>query len=126
MKILIKEFYFLNFYLLFFNFYYLGSLNLSRSLGDFIYKQNTRLSPKNQMITAFPDCKVEDLTPDCDFIIIACDGIWDCIDNQEICDLVSKKLKENANIKLSKIIEEIFDTIIANDIEDGKYFFYFL
>lgn len=75
------------------------------------------------MITAFPDCKVEELTSDCDFLILACDGIWECLSNQEMCDIVSKKLKEDPNVNLSKVIEDIFDSILADDLESGKFFF---
>ena len=33
------------------------------------------------MITAYPDIKVEELTPDDDFIVLACDGVWDMLSN---------------------------------------------
>lgn len=93
-----------------------GNLNLSRGLGDLEYKQNKNLSPEEQMITANPDVKIEEYSDDIDFIIIGCDGIWDCLKNQEICDIVSKRLKENPNIKLSTIIEDIMDSILAKDL----------
>jgi protein phosphatase 1G len=96
-----------------------GNLNLSRSLGDLEYKQNKRLPPEDQMITANPDVVVESLTNDINFIILACDGVWDCMTNQEICDFVSDKLKANPKMKLSKIIEEIIDKILAPDIYTG-------
>lgn len=73
------------------------------------------------MITAYPECKVENLTNDCDFIILACDGIWDCLTNQEICDIVSDRLKKN--IKLTKIVEDILDSICATDIHNGNKIF---
>ena len=56
-----------------------GVLNLSRSLGDLEYKTDTKRSQETQMITAFPEVKIEKLTNTCDFLIIACDGIWDCL-----------------------------------------------
>ena len=31
------------------------------------------------MVTAYPDISVERLGADCEFIILACDGIWDCM-----------------------------------------------
>jgi len=93
-----------------------GNLNLSRSLGDLEYKQSKKLSAAEQMITAYPDVVIESLTPDCDFIIIGCDGVWDCKTNQEACDFVSQRLKQDPNYKLSKIIEELFDEIVAPDI----------
>ena len=93
---------------------------MSRSLGDLEYKQNKKLGPEEQMITANPDVVEEDLTKDINFIVIACDGIWDCMTNQECCDFISERLKKDPNIKLSKIIEEMFDSIIASDIYSGN------
>lgn len=99
----------------------IGNLNLSRSLGDLEYKQNKKLSAEDQMITAYPDVVVENFTDDLDFLIIGCDGVWDCKTNQEACDFVSERLKKNPNIKLTKIIEELFDEILATDIYTGKF-----
>ena len=44
-----------------------GNLNLSRSMGDMEYKQNKKLKPEEQMITAYPEIVEENLTNDCDF-----------------------------------------------------------
>ena len=68
------------------------------------------------MITANPDIKIVDFTNDIDFVIIGCDGIWDCLKNQEACDFVSKRLKDNPNIQISKIVEEMLDSIVAKDL----------
>lgn len=89
-----------------------GNLNLSRSLGDLEYKTNKALSQKDQMITAHPDLVIEKYTDDCDFIIIGCDGIWDCLTNQEACDYVKERIN---TMKLSKIVENMMDSIIASD-----------
>jgi serine/threonine protein phosphatase PrpC len=60
-----------------------GVLNLSRSLGDLEYKQDKNISVENQMITCVPEIKVERITKNNDFLVIACDGIWDCLTSQE-------------------------------------------
>ena len=91
-----------------------GNLNLTRGLGDLDYKQNKKLKPEEQMITSNPDIKIEDFSNDVDFIIIGCDGIWDCLTNQQACDFV--KNRYNNQEKLSKIIEEMMDSICANDL----------
>ena len=93
-----------------------GNLNLTRGFGDLEYKQNKNLKPEEQMITANPDIKIVDFEKDIDFVIIGCDGIWDCLKNQEACDFVKKRLKEDPNIKISKIVEEMMDSIIAKDL----------
>ena len=93
-----------------------GNLNLTRGFGDLEYKQNKNLKPEEQMITANPDLKVVDFTSDIDFVIIGCDGIWDCLKNQEACDFVSKRLKEKPDIQISKIVEEMLDSIVAKDL----------
>ena len=93
-----------------------GNLNLTRGFGDLEYKQNKKLKPEEQMITANPDIKEVNFEDDIEFVIIGCDGIWDCLKNQEACDFVSKRLKENPEIKISKIIEEMLDNIISKDL----------
>ena len=93
-----------------------GNLNLTRGFGDLEYKQNKNLKPEEQMITANPDIKIIDYDKDIDFVIIGCDGIWDCLNNQSACEFVAKRLKNTPDIKISKIIEEMLDEIVAKDL----------
>ena len=96
---------------------------MSRSLGDFEYKQDKNLSAKDQMITAYPEINIELLDDNCEFIILACDGIWDCLTPQEACDFVRNKLydengQEKSDVKISIIVEEMMDEAIAVDINN--------
>lgn len=59
-----------------------GVIAISRAIGDWEYK-NTTFKPEDNMVTAYPEVIVESLRPDHDFLIIACDGIWDCMTSQE-------------------------------------------
>ena len=99
-----------------------GNLNLSRSLGDFEYKQDKKLSAKDQMITAYPEINIEIIDDKCEFIIVGCDGIWDCLTPQKACDFVRSRLYDEKskmaknNVKISKIVEEMMDSIISDDI----------
>ena len=93
-----------------------GNLNLTRGFGDLEYKQNKNLKPEEQMITANPDIKIIDYDKDIDFVIIGCDGIWDCLSNQSACEFVAKRLKNTPDIRISKIIEEMLDEIVAKDL----------
>ncbi len=53
-----------------------GGLNLTRALGDFDYKTNSKLEYHEQMITCHPDVRKVERHPDDEFIIMGCDGIW--------------------------------------------------
>jgi protein phosphatase 1G len=71
-----------------------GSLNLTRALGDLAFKGDSNLKPEDQVITANPDVFEIDLDPEtCDFLIIACDGLFEVFDSQEACDYVSHGLR---------------------------------
>lgn len=106
-----------------------GVLNLSRSLGDLEYKGNKSLPVDSQMISCVPEIKVEKLNKNHDFLVIACDGIWDCLTSQECITLVREYINQPANkLKpLSSCIEIMFDNIIATDAAtSGKKEFYSL
>ena len=64
-----------------------GIIAISRAIGDWEYK-NLSLKPEDNMVSAFPEVMVEKLTPEHDFIILACDGIWDCLTSQQAVDFV--------------------------------------
>ena len=72
------------------------------------------------MITAFPETKIVDRSKDQEFLILACDGIWDCMTSQEACDFVSNKLSENTNYKLSEIVGQMFEKNVAEEIHSSS------
>mmetsp|Transcript_38870 Transcript_38870/g.44250 ORF Transcript_38870/g.44250 Transcript_38870/m.44250 type:complete len:319 (+) Transcript_38870:47-1003(+) len=96
-----------------------GNLNLSRSLGDLEYKKDNTIPPEAQLISANPDLEVVDLAPDCDFLILACDGVWDVMSNQQAVDFVSQKLKQDPNVRISSICEDIFEFCCAPTTAQG-------
>ena len=59
-----------------------GSLALSRAIGDLEFKATAGLGPEAQMVTAVPDVRCEPLKRGDEFLIIACDGIWDVLSSQ--------------------------------------------
>jgi len=95
-----------------------GNLNLSRAIGDLEYKKDDKIGVFEQLIVAVPDVKKRILTADDDFFVVGCDGIWECMPNQEIVDFVAKRLKDKDKL-LSKIVEELLDTILASDTATG-------
>ena len=59
-----------------------GSLALSRAFGDLEYKDRNDLSPQEQAVTPWPDVITRSRDSNDKFIILACDGIWDCLTNE--------------------------------------------
>lgn len=53
-----------------------GNLALSRAIGDFEFKKSADLPPEQQIVTAFPDVTVHELSDDDEFLVIACDGMF--------------------------------------------------
>lgn len=63
-----------------------AAIAVTRSIGDF--------DLRDQGLTPEPEiCRVE-LTPDDEFIVLACDGLWDVLSNDEVVDLVESTVKE--------------------------------
>lgn len=68
------------------------SLAMSRSFGDYFLKQNKEIPFEEQAVIAIPDVITIDRSNQDAFIILACDGIWDVMTNQEVVDFVGVKL----------------------------------
>lgn len=92
-----------------------GNLALSRALGDFEYKSNEDLCPHEQIVSCVPDITEHVLDYESDeFVILACDGIWDCLTSQECVDLVQYGLHSETGPKdLQTLASLIIDVCCA-------------
>lgn len=100
-----------------------GGLNLSRALGDHVYKQNKSLLPEDQAITANPELREMELNKEDEFLVLACDGIWNVMTSDEVVQFIKGKLdaESDEKISLSKICEDLFDLCLAPDTKnDGS------
>ena len=90
-----------------------GMLNLTRAIGDLKFKSNFSLKRHEQSVIALPEItKIED-TDGIDFIIMGCDGVWDCVKRQAVCDFVDRQIRENPDKNLSDILKLIFDRCVS-------------
>ncbi|ORX90082.1 PP2C-domain-containing protein [Basidiobolus meristosporus CBS 931.73] len=94
-----------------------GNLALSRAIGDFEFKQNSKLSAEEQAVTADPDITEHSITSEDEFIVIACDGIWDCMTSQEVIDYI--RLEIAGKNSLEQICENIMNKCLAPNCELG-------
>lgn len=89
-----------------------GNLNLSRSIGDLKYKQVPGIPPADQMITAEPDIISTTLRPGDEFIVLGCDGIWDCLSNEECVKYVRDRIDTKSPVEIGT---EMLDEIVSED-----------
>jgi len=90
-----------------------GSLNLSRALGDFEYKGREDLSAAQQAVTATPEIMTAELGPDDEFILLACDGIWDVLTSEEGVSFVREQLEEGKSAR--EVTDALCDRCLASD-----------
>lgn len=95
-----------------------GSLNLARAIGDMEFKQNKFLPAEKQIVTASPDINTVELCEDDDFLVLACDGIWDCMSSQQLVDFIHEQL--NSETKLSAVCERVLDRCLAPNTAGGE------
>ncbi|MFQ6619218.1 hypothetical protein Gotur_000131 [Gossypium turneri] len=95
-----------------------GSLNLARAIGDMEFKQNKFLSAEKQIVTANPDINTVELCDDDEFMVLACDGIWDCMSSQTLVDFIHDQLKSES--KLSVVCERVLDKCLAPSTATGE------
>lgn len=69
-----------------------GDLASARSFGDFRYKDEA-LPPQKMQITVMPDVTILSRSPEDQFLLLACDGIWDVMSNLEATRYVLSALR---------------------------------
>jgi protein phosphatase 1G len=88
-------------------------LNLSRALGDFLYKRNVDLPASHQKITAIPEIVLERIQEDDEFIILGCDGIFELLTSQQVINFVRFRLKSGMDPRT--IVESLLDECCSKD-----------
>ncbi|KAG9129314.1 hypothetical protein Leryth_015688 [Lithospermum erythrorhizon] len=68
-----------------------GELGVTRALGDWFLKYPN--GEKSSPLISEPDVFEFMLSDDDEFLIIACDGLWDVLSNQEAVNIVRKEMK---------------------------------
>jgi serine/threonine protein phosphatase PrpC len=75
-----------------------GNLSLSRAFGDFY------LSPG---VTWTPDIFRYNLFPECSYIFMASDGVYDTVNNDEIVNILNTEFKKMANIQTELVLKMV-------------------
>ena len=88
-----------------------GSLAVSRALGDFEYKTVPDKGPREQLVSPEPEVSFWERSDKDEFVVLACDGIWDVLTNDELCDLVRSRMLITDDLKI--ICNTVLDTCLS-------------
>lgn len=92
-----------------------GKLNLSRAIGDHRFKSR-KFPLKDQIVTSWSDIRETFVYEGIDnFLVLACDGIWDAMTSQEVVDFIRPLLAQG--LPLAEICSRLCKTCLAKDPE---------
>ena len=99
-----------------------GVLNLTRCFGDFEFKELAG-DAYNSAIISEPEISITERMPNNDWIIIGCDGLWDCFNESDVTNFIfdsrsifmnsKSRLDTSINMKINKI-DDYRDLMITN------------
>jgi len=80
-----------------------GTLAVARSFGDIEYKDKSTLGAG--VLTCEPDIKIWNVVDATEFMVLACDGLWDVMTNEQVAQFVRKRLLKG--IRAQKVCESL-------------------
>eukprot|EP00903_Cladosiphon_okamuranus_P006703 g6542.t1 len=96
------------------------NLNLSRAIGDMVYKRNRLRQIKDQIISAEPDVCRFLVTPGVDeFLILACDGVWEMMNTTQVVSFVRSGLRAGSGPR--EVCEDLLDACLSPDPKGTRY-----
>ncbi|KAK1150807.1 protein phosphatase 1B-like [Acipenser oxyrinchus oxyrinchus] len=94
-----------------------GSLAVSRALGDFDFKEVEWRPPTEQLVSPEPEVYEVARSPGDEFLVLACDGVWDIISNEGLCAFVTNRLQVCSDLK--EVCSQIIDTCLYKGSQDN-------
>ncbi|XP_011062398.1 PREDICTED: protein phosphatase 1B isoform X2 [Acromyrmex echinatior] len=95
-----------------------GSLAVSRALGDYEYKNLKDRGPCEQLVSPEPEIFMLDRDDEHDeFLVLACDGIWDVMNNEDLCTFIRSRLQITDD--LETVTNLVVDTCLYKGSRDN-------
>lgn len=101
-----------------------GNLAVSRAFGDFEYKDKHKLPAEEQKVSAFPDIFIHYRNTKDNFLLLACDGLWDVMGNKDGVKAVVNiqnhyKQEHSEKAPLSKVASAMVDKALEEGSKDN-------
>ncbi|XP_071832861.1 protein phosphatase 1B-like isoform X2 [Apostichopus japonicus] len=91
-----------------------GSLAVSRALGDYEYKNAPDRNATEQLVSPEPEVTVMERSAKDEFIVLACDGVWDVMSNEATFEFIQSRLQ------LTDDLEEVCNQVIDTSLHKGS------
>jgi serine/threonine protein phosphatase PrpC len=95
-----------------------GDLAVSRALGDFQFKDNVSLPAVEQKVSPEPDIIISERSTVDEFLLIACDGLWDVMSNEDASEF-GRALFKLGERNMMLFAEEMIDGALAKGSRDN-------
>jgi len=93
-----------------------GNLNLTRAVGDLCYKDDDKIPAEAQIISAEPDVSISDVHTDDEFLLLACDGIWEARTTTQVQNFVKRRLDDLGNKPLASVGNDLCDALLSPSV----------
>jgi len=111
--------------------YVLGSrieddLAVSRGFGDYRFKEKevtlhgtmrTERTPDHQKVSPIPEFSVVWRNGNDKFVLVGCDGIFECCSNDQVCDMTCKAIANHEDLKMA--CEQVIDECLKAGSKDN-------
>uniref|UniRef100_A0A8R1DTE9 PPM-type phosphatase domain-containing protein n=1 Tax=Caenorhabditis japonica TaxID=281687 RepID=A0A8R1DTE9_CAEJA len=95
-----------------------GSLAVSRAFGDYEYKDHPMLPADQQLVSPEPDVYIRERNKDTDeFMVVACDGIYDVMTNEELAEFVRDRLVVHQDLR--EVCDDVLDECLVKGSRDN-------
>ena len=95
-----------------------GQLAVSRAFGDFRFKYASDLPATAQPVSPEPDITVHTRDEETEFLILACDGVWDVMTNEEVVGFIHDCVASNMGT-WGEVCEAVVDHCLERGSRDN-------
>lgn len=97
-----------------------GALAVSRALGDFHFKP-AELDPAKCKVTAMPEISEVKVCHKGDWLLLACDGVFDVMENEDVDEFISSRLQKapSAPADGGQVLTELLQTCLDKGSKDN-------
>jgi len=93
-----------------------GELAVARAFGDNSFKQNLDVDADKQAVIALPEITATPKSSDDQFLIVACDGLWDVMTSEEAVEFVRNAMSSGKRSEVAqKLVDESINVLRSSD-----------